>query len=253
MTDLSKIPDVTLTPEEEAWLTGFTEGDGWITYCKNNNGFMLAYEQKEPQILQYIRNLLNPWSKGSFFPVSWGGWRLSYASKYAVYGFMALLMRHVVTPNWANKLKVRQRTPSLPWIAGFWDAEGWSGLITGARLHKNLFIGMCQREREVLVDIQRLLKTGSVQSQHGAETERHLRGGSYTPHQDSYRISITTSPNSELVSTLLQHSRCETKKRKLLANIKIIKEWPDVLKAVRAASDQRRQSAKGGGDANDVS
>jgi len=246
--DLDKIPNVTLPPEEEEWLTGFTEGDGWVA-----SGPSICYEQKDPRILGHIRSLLSPWSEGSLFPTYWGGWRLAYASKYLFAGLALLLSKHTVTTTWSALLGVKKHTPTLPWIAGFWDAEGWSGTVTGTGLRKNLTVSVSQDDREGLSDIRASIETGSIQLDHLAGKQRHFERNTYTLTTDGHRLVISAAPDSLLVKSLLQYSHHEPKKQELLSHIKLVKEWPDVLTVVRELAKQRRQSAKEGGDANDIS
>lgn len=246
MIDINKIPNIALQPEDEAWLTGFSEGDGWLTFYANNGGFILAYEQKERQVLDYIRELLSPWSKGSMFEVNWGCWRLSYASKYFTAGMMKLFSRHVVTPKWCSTLNTKTNNISWPWFVGFFDADGHSGLIEGSNLNKNLFIGVGQKDIEVPERIRAFLGKGSVQSQFDANVVRHLRGGDYIPGFDHFRLSVTTTSTSELITNILKYSHNSRGKEKLLTHMQELVKWQDVMKAVR-------QSAQKGGDANAIS
>lgn len=187
MIDLSRVPAVTLQPEDEAWLTGFTEGDGWISYDSANGKFVAGYEQKERQVLDGIQAMLAPWSQGSLFPVSWGGYRLQYSARYFVYGLIVLLSRHIVTKKWSELLNVPQTVPDLPWVAGFWEAEGHSGIIEGGGMHKNLFIGISQKDPKVLVAIQALIGTGSVHPLQVVGKETHIWNHTFTPHRRRVR------------------------------------------------------------------
>lgn len=253
MTDPSKIPNITLPREDEEWLTAFTEGDGWLTYDSTNSKFMIGYEQKDKQVLESIRTLLGSWSQGSLFPVSWGGWRLQYSARYFVYGLIILLSRHIVTDAWADKLGIQKHEPTLPWIVGFWDAEGHPGITKGAGMHKNLFIGISQKDRRVLDDIRSVLGIGSIHPLQVIGRETRIWDTTFTPTEEAYGLFITTQTDSSLINALLQYSHHLPKKQKLLTDIKTVNEWPDVLKAIKAIAAQRRQSAKEGGDANDIS
>lgn len=249
MIDFDKIPNIILPPEEEEWLTCFTEGDGWLTYDSTNGKFVVGYEQKEKQILESIRTILSPWSEGSMFPVSWGGYRLQYSAKYFVYALIQIFSKHVMTEKWSKLLLTPKQKPTYPKIAGFWDAEGHSGIIEGAGMHKNLFVGISQKDRTILDDVQSFLGIGSVQPLRVIGRETRIWNNTFTPTEESYGLFISTQTNSELVEALLQYSHHLTKQQKLLVDIKTVEEWPSVLKVVRELAKQRRESGPEGGGA----
>jgi len=239
MIDFDKIPDIDIPAEDAQWLTCFTEGDGWLTYDSTNDKFMVGYEQKDPQVLKSIRTLLSPWSKGSMFPVSWGGWRLQYSAKYFTYGLMQLFSRHVITAHWSKLLNTPKHEPTYPGIAGFWDAEGHSSPSTADNVHMYLAIYFGQKEREVLDDIKALLRAGSVSVLTKSGTVVNIKGRTVVVDGDTHHLCVTTKVNSPLISALLQYSHDTVRKQKLLANIKEVEKWPTTLKAIKEFIRQR--------------
>ena len=120
--------------ELSEWLTGFWEGDGSVG---NANGTPeVCFYQRDIETLRYISSLVC--SRGRFESRSDGAFVLLYWSKESRY-LLRLFCKHLVHPGLGERLfalsrtfdwnlDVRLHSPTLPWVVGFWDAEGSSSV-----------------------------------------------------------------------------------------------------------------------------
>jgi len=164
-------------PKEEAeWLTGFWEGDGSLQFNKDKNyGIRIVFNQKDSRILDHIRYLLNLEEKVSYtkkeytnkqgYHTASGFGRLTISKKYLVVPILFLLLENSIDCNRKDQLlksfknfkldfefPTEEKTPSLAWISGFFDAEGSFSLKDKVPL-----VSLSQSSKTTLKNIQKVI------------------------------------------------------------------------------------------------
>lgn len=142
-----------MTEQHLRWLTGFTEGDGSVSVLiqKGRTHTRVAYGQKDRQPLDFITTLFDgnvhktkiqhelvyDWSRSvPLIKVFIGRTVAEHFTK-----------RLNIALDFLNLPKSGYATPTIDWLVGFWDAEGWST--------NNPELCIEQKEHHVLDKIQR--------------------------------------------------------------------------------------------------
>lgn len=216
--------------EFKDWLTGFFEGDGTcfltdVVSPKNGKSYtrtIITFTQKELQILEFIRDLLGI---GSLYLAGRGPcWNLKCSSHKQCRVLLNIFREHLVmerSVERANKLfeflgiaKAKQSLPSIDWITGFWDAEGFSSIVkreyeakNGYKQYKNIVIGISQKNKEVLSTILEFYGVGRIYTNKRGVSEWRISGKDATEFSD----------------VLLESSQNVSKKMKLIKDLEEVK------------------------------
>ena len=115
------------------WLTGFTEGDGSVMLLKSEYKAMftrVAYGQQDREPLDFIATLFNSNVRQTKYQ-----YELVYAWSKSI-PLIETFIGNTVSEHFTDRLnialdfhelpRVEYTTPTLDWLAGFFDAEGWS-------------------------------------------------------------------------------------------------------------------------------
>lgn len=152
-------------PQHEAeWLTGFWEGDGSLQLV--NQTLQVIFSQKDPRVLDHIKLLLGLQDKKLYqrsIPTQFYNLRVAGSQAEVL---LELLCNHLVSEDRVQQilraveplslnLVPTLHEPTLPWIAGFFDAEGSIG-YNGNKRNKYIYLGasISQKNVEVLEKIQ---------------------------------------------------------------------------------------------------
>jgi len=161
-----------VSEEDKQWVVGFWEGDGTPSLTNSNKSFDLFFFQKESQVLEYIKGLVGGGSLSlghgydDLYHLGFYGWDrclplLCIFSQYLVgryrVGQLNKLFDKVGFP-----FRFEEHEPTLPWVVGFFDAEGGTGLW-----ERQFDLSFTQtRDKQVLEKIQRVLG-GRIQKEVG--------------------------------------------------------------------------------------
>jgi len=189
------------------WLTGFTEGDGSVMLLKSEYKAMftrVAYGQQDREPLDFIATLFE------------GNVRQSKYQYELVYNWsksiplIETFVGNTVSEHFTNRLnialdfhklpRVESTIPTLDWLAGFFDAEGWS--------NNNPELSIEQKEHHVLRYIQEAFGGSIVSCWH-----KHPR---YSHH--CYRWFISCNKSRQLAQDIADRSHYPKKSQKLLQN-----------------------------------
>lgn len=131
--------------QEEQWHTGFWEGDG-SAFISAQGQLTVDFSQMERAVLEYIDSL----TEGGRFGV--GAHNISRLQFYGpkCIPLLAVFARHVVSEHSIRRLAklsgaleaLASHTPTIDWLTGFFDAEGWPG--------RQPSLAIEQKERDVL-------------------------------------------------------------------------------------------------------
>ena len=163
------ISPLDVTEDFAKWFTGFWEGDGTIqSWQKTINGYnvlrvYLAVIQKDLSALYYIKETVGYGSisvNGNN-----GAGHVAFESQKRCYPLIKIILKYVVSEHAIirldpvlDSLMLPQATAhelSMPWIAGFWEAEGSANAAMDE--YGSLRLYFAQKERYVLERIQALV------------------------------------------------------------------------------------------------
>jgi len=201
--------------EQEQWLTGFWEGDGSCGTYVNNLGYLVptvSFVQKDADVLAYICDQLGC---GKVHQIN-NVYQLNVRKQEQFAHVLGLLCKHLVgkqSVSRVNKafetlsLKVRtqQHRPTMPWIIGFFDAEGcitWNGY--GA-----LQMQISQNESDVLEDIRDLIGGNLTRGSTTYKGEKRY----------NYRLQLYGDSLRDFVPEVLRYSRYVQKRNELVVRI----------------------------------
>ena len=190
--ELGGTATIKLSAEDEAYVTGFCEGDGSIGMSKTEHSFIM-FTQKEPDVLEYIETLIpgGTWHFSKQITM----WSLGYNRTELRSVLLEMFTRHVVSGHFLERLNsillsrdvsaASIHEPTISWLAGFFDAEGsviWKHPACGLQIS--------QKSRDVLDAIQRFF------------------GGCTGPMKEQFqwRAGKHNSELTELANKLLNHS-----------------------------------------------
>lgn len=148
-----------LSNEDIQWLCGFWEGDGSLSATVG-----LTFNQKDRRILEYIRQLLQ-YPRHILYPSPTHNTTTStlflrgesmqvLLDRFCKWLVCKGRVRQVeeLSDELRLNLKPKQHTPTIPWIAGFFDAEGCV-----YRSGPSLYAKFSQKDRTVLDSIQEVV------------------------------------------------------------------------------------------------
>ena len=197
--EYSSVPDLTNVPEEEKqWLTGFLEGDGCIQLQQGRPS--IEFGQTDSRILSYIQQLVKGGKLYSGKPP-----RLVFSGTERGLPVLDAIKRYVVSRHYLEeiedvfKLEAESHFPTLPWVVGFWDAEGCFSTNSVNRLAAVL----SQRDKEPL------------------EKVRVLLGGTVRWRQSSgiHQLFLRLEETKRFLPTYLKFSHNPEKRERLLASL----------------------------------
>ena len=155
-----------LPKHTQEWLTGFWEGDGSIG--GKSSSLSISFSQKDPQILYYIASLL----EGSqLYRSNLGMFLLQTNKKNLSFSLLNIISNNIVSQPRINQIEAlipklsfktsipKIHKPTYPWIAGFWDAEGFMYLDKRV---ENLCISLTQKDQDVLARIREFTGLGRL-------------------------------------------------------------------------------------------
>ena len=176
----------TLTSAEKQWITGFWEGDGSL--YNNYRGYIrVEFAQKERQILDYIMSLI-PGGNAYIY-------KTCYQLKYSNFPILDVFTSNVVSKHRIQQLETitglvaSSHTPTIDWLAGFFDAEGSSDDTPS--------ITLSQKDQTPL------------------EAVKSIFGGGISSSTEYSKWYISSDKARELGNKLLQHSHNTKKAAKL--------------------------------------
>ena len=197
---------------EEQWLTGFWEGDGscgkYHDYSWRRDVSEIAFGQKDRRVLEHIRDLLGCGHiQGNYLKIHY--WK--HCNEV-----FALFCRHVVDERSASKInkvfehfsmdvRAQSHEPTLPWIIGFFDAEGHIDWNNFGGLHSTI----TQANYAILKRIQSLI------GGHIHDDVTHYKGELYTYN----KLYLSGSDLRNFIPYILEYSQHETHTQELLAKI----------------------------------
>jgi len=140
------------------WLVGFWEGDGGID--TKTRSTTIRFYQKDIELLEKIQSLVG----GGYISRGGGIHELSFNGAERSLPFIKKFRELVVSFDKCEKLKkaltllefsngVKEHEPTIPWIVGFFDAEGNSTLTAGSTIR----IGFTQKDIKVLEKIKEIV------------------------------------------------------------------------------------------------
>jgi len=158
---LEEVQRTEMSTEDEQWLTGFWEGDGYVgtlTDVRRPRTYsVVSASQKDRSVLDFVRSIT--YGAGLSYSKSNNAWMLQFGSDIARRLVLGTFSKYVVSKYFLKKLntmlelckmsQVAVHEPTIDWLAGFFDAEG--SVAKGAY---TLAIG--QKELYVLEAIQRV-------------------------------------------------------------------------------------------------
>jgi len=185
-----------MNTQEEQWLTGFWEGDG-SAFISAQGQLTVNFSQMERTILEYVDSL----TEGGRFNA--GAHNISMLQFYGLkcIPLLAIFARHVVSKHSIERLAklsgaleaLISHTPTIEWLIGFFDAEGWPG--------RQPSLAIEQKERGVLDKI--VISFG---------------GSVYLYHQGtSYRWFLSGNEARELAHEIVKRSHNPIKGKRVLS------------------------------------
>lgn len=122
--EVSPLPSfVGVSEEDKQWLTGFIEGDGCIQFSDGRPSIDIG--QTDERILVFIQELVKSGKLWSGKPS-----RVAFSGFERCNPIIKAIAPYVVSQKTARDIKtvfgiwIEQHKPTMPWICGFWDAEG---------------------------------------------------------------------------------------------------------------------------------
>lgn len=203
----------TMTEEQEQWLAGFWEGDGSCgNYLNKSLGLVIpkiTITQKDRRVLEHIKDMLgfgNIARQTNSYNLVISSWRPRCARVFE------LLCRYVVGQQSVNKInsvfeefglsvRARQHEPTLPWIAGFFDAEG---NVDWCATHDAIKAYFSQKELTIL------------------ESTQELVGGTLRPANSYHHLLLNGNDLRNFVPHILKYSHHEPKRQHLLTMIYVL-------------------------------
>jgi len=187
-----------MNTQEEEWLTGFAEGDGYIGLNYRNRP-LVDFEQKERDVLDSINSLVD---NGRIYPShKCTAWHLRFNGEYCI-PLLKVFSRHIVGERFLERLnvvldvighpRVTCRRPTLDWLVGFWDADGTSSNLPNIKI--------VQKERSVI------------------DAVAEGFGGNIYAGDSYHQWYLCGEKALTLVSEILVRSRCPSKIGRLRAN-----------------------------------
>jgi len=197
---------------EEQWLTGFWEGDGstgaYYDSSVDNLVPNVIFIQKERGVLEGIRDLIGyGYIRTPNLQIR--GWKRCAR-------LLALFCRHTVSEHSVSRInrvfekfdldvKASRHKPSVPWTIGFFDAEGHIDWDNSGQLQSNF----AQKDLAVLEDVQ-VLVGGNIRSDKST-----YKGEPYY----YFKLYLEGNVLRNFIPLILEYSHCESRRRKLLAQI----------------------------------
>ena len=110
--------------------------------------------------------------------------------------------------------KANQNLPSIDWITGFWDAEGFSSIMkrdyeakTGNQHYKSIIIGISQKNVGVLSAILKVYGVGRI----------------YTNKREVSQWVVIGKDAAEFSDMLLEFSQNESRREKLIKDLEEVR------------------------------
>jgi len=201
-----------MNKEIEQWLTGFWEGDGscgaYYDSSVDNLVPNVTFIQKDRSVLEDIRDLIGyGYIRTPNLQVR--GWKRCME-------LLILFCEHIVGEQSVSKVNnmlekcdldtlALRHEPSMPWIVGFFDAEGHIDWDNCGQLQSNF----AQKDRVVLEDVQAHIG-GSIR-----RDKSTYKGKPYY----YFKLYPEGSVLRDFIPHILKYSRHESKRRKLLTQI----------------------------------
>lgn len=202
----SPVPNFTDVPEEDKqWLVGFIEGDGSIIPAgTGTNGPRITIYQKDIRLPQFIQGLIsggvlrNSIASNGECTLMFNGWKrcrpiLNVIRNYVVAGYTLSRMEG------AFGVQEEGHKPTLPWVCGFWDAEGHFGCSYGPSGDVTTF-SVSQKDRTVLEKVRNLI---------GGRIHKSI--------DDTHSLSLRRGEIETFVPNYLRYSHNLEKREELLA------------------------------------
>ncbi len=205
-------PIITLSPEDAQWLTGFWEGDGTI----NGKATGISFAQKDTKVLDYIAGLLGlkEYTLGGD-----EGARQLVVPRYKGSNYLLLiLLSNLVSERRFEQIKrsapdnslipntFESHKTTLPWLAGFFDAEGSVDLG-----RCSVVLSIQQREAGVLLRLSKEYP--------GSTFHTYVHRAGFSPGKEISVWSIGGEPLRAILPSFVKLVRFEKKKAKLLNSI----------------------------------
>ncbi len=190
--------------EDTQWLTGFWEGDGTVA-CSLNNYPQIIFSQVEKFPLECVASIIGLEDHLRQYN---GIWRIEANGDFRVTQVSSLFKNNLVSPKRVEQLKdkinidFKENEPTLPWVAGFFDAEGSVYLSPRGSV---LELVITQKEGLVLEKIQKFLGLGNIK-----------RKG------DSWDLRLIGTKSQVLLPSILKYSRSKIKVAKILESLVIL-------------------------------